>query len=45
MSDRKQLWIKDKRTNKLIKWVDGGDTPEPDDETMEQILAQIRLRA
>ena len=40
--DRKQLWIKVKRTNKLVQIGSvGGSTPGPDDETMEQILTQI----
>ena len=40
--DRKQLWIKDKRTNNLVIIGSvGGTTPEPDDDTMEQILTQV----
>lgn len=41
--DRKQLWIKDNRTKNLIQIgsVGGGETPEPDDKVMEQILTQI----
>lgn len=41
--DVKQLWIKDKRTNNLIKIGSVGTNPdpEPDDETMEQILTQV----
>ena len=40
--DRKQLWIKDKRTSNLIQiGSSGGITPEPDAETMEQILTQV----
>ena len=36
------LWIKDKRTNNLIKIGSvGGGTPEPDIDTMEQILTQV----
>ena len=43
VEDRKQLWIKDSLTNKLIQigsYGGGEPTPGPDDEKMEQIITE-----